>query len=212
VRANSVRTNAKSNDFDPHPITLFLPSIVTGKDIFALDKVFFPINVGRSHWVCAVAYMQLKRIQFFDSLGADGMEYMEHLFRYLQDEHLDKKKGPLPDADEWKLIPCDPSETPQQLNGTFDIHPGGYFKDRAVVWNDLTYALLHSNSSFLPQGTIAGSSRACSPTLSARTARSSSSRSTSPSAESGSPWPFCKVKPLCEKSNVVRSMYGMRGG
>jgi Ulp1 protease family, C-terminal catalytic domain len=100
--------------------------IGTGKDIFALDKVFFPINVGRSHWVCAVAYMQLKRIQFFDSLGADGMEYMEYLFRYLQDEHLDKKKGLLPDADEWKLIPCDPSETPQQLNGTFDIHSGYY--------------------------------------------------------------------------------------
>jgi Ulp1 protease family, C-terminal catalytic domain len=83
-----------------------------------LDKVFFPINVGRSHWVCAVAFMQLRQIKFFDSLGADGMEYMEHLLHYLRDEHLDKKKEPLPSADEWKLVPCDPSTTPQQMNGT----------------------------------------------------------------------------------------------
>lgn len=36
---------------------------VPGKDIFNLDKIFFPINQGRMHWVCAVAFMQEKRIQ-----------------------------------------------------------------------------------------------------------------------------------------------------
>ena len=40
---------------------------VPGKDIFALDKVFFPINVGEVHWVCACAYIQEKRIQYYDS-------------------------------------------------------------------------------------------------------------------------------------------------
>lgn len=41
---------------------------VPGKDIFALDKIVFPINVNESHWVCAVAFMQDKRIQFYDSM------------------------------------------------------------------------------------------------------------------------------------------------
>ena len=89
---------------------------VPGKDIFNLDKIFFPINVGRMHWVCAVAFIQEKRIQFYDSMGADGRAYLEHIFRYLQDEHMDKKKCPLPDIDEWLLVECT-HDTPRQGNG-----------------------------------------------------------------------------------------------
>lgn len=87
----------------------------TGKDIFNLDKIIFPINQGRMHWVCAVAYMQEKRIQFYDSLGSDGMQYLEAIFKYIQDEHHDKKGSPLPDIDGWRLIPCS-RDTPRQLN------------------------------------------------------------------------------------------------
>lgn len=87
-----------------------------GKDIFELDKVVFPINQSGMHWVCAVLFVQEKRLQFYDSLGGDGSEYLEFLFRYVQDEHLDKKKQPLPDVREWQLIPCQ-EDTPRQLNG-----------------------------------------------------------------------------------------------
>lgn len=55
--------------------------------------------------------------RFYDSFGGDGMEYLQHVFRYIQDEHLDKKKSPLPDIDEWKLVPCT-NDTPRQGNGT----------------------------------------------------------------------------------------------
>ena len=65
---------------------------VPGKDIFGLDKVFFPINVSRMHWVCVVAFIQEKRIQFYDSFGSPGTHYLEIIFRYLQEEHWDKKK------------------------------------------------------------------------------------------------------------------------
>jgi sentrin-specific protease 1 len=34
----------------------------------------------------------------------------------LKDEHQDKKKSPLPNEDEWRLIPCQKG-TPRQLNG-----------------------------------------------------------------------------------------------
>ncbi|KAL7564634.1 hypothetical protein ACA910_009323 [Epithemia clementina (nom. ined.)] len=90
---------------------------VVGKDIFQLDKVIFPINQGGMHWVCAVAFIQERRIQFYDSLGSSGMDYLRYILRYLQDEHLDKKKRPLPDVDDWKLVPCDVENTPRQLNG-----------------------------------------------------------------------------------------------
>ena len=89
-----------------------------GKDIFDLDKILLPINVGYMHWISAVIFMQQKRIEIFDSLpilGINGRRYAEFLLRYLQDEHLDKKKTPLPDIKEWKLVPR--RETPRQHNG-----------------------------------------------------------------------------------------------
>jgi len=89
---------------------------VPGKDIFQLDKIFFPINQGGMHWVCAVAFMQEKRIQFYDSFGSDGMDYIECIFQYIQDEHQSKKSSPLPGQGDWSLVPCD-DKTPHQLNG-----------------------------------------------------------------------------------------------
>ena len=89
---------------------------VPGKDIFNLDRIFFPVNVGGMHWTVAVAFMQEKRIQFFDSMCGSGIEYLEALFRYIKDEHKAKKGSPLPDEDEWELVECSP-DTPQQENG-----------------------------------------------------------------------------------------------
>jgi hypothetical protein len=97
-------------------ILMLYPSVI-GKDIFKLDKIVFPINQGSMHWVCAVIYMQEKRIQFFDSMGDDGMMYLESLFEYVKDEHQDKKGSPLPNPDQWRLVRCT-RDTPRQLNGT----------------------------------------------------------------------------------------------
>lgn len=44
------------------------------------------------------------------------MHYLEFIMRYIKDEHEDKKKEPLPEAEEWRLIPCEPG-TPRQRNG-----------------------------------------------------------------------------------------------
>jgi len=60
--------------------------------------------------------MQSKRIQFYDSMGGDGMFWLQGIFQYLQDEHMDKKKVQLPNKDMWKLIPCQ-ADCPQQENG-----------------------------------------------------------------------------------------------
>jgi len=112
---------------------------VPGKDIFKLDKILFPINMGNMHWIAAVIFMKKKRIEIFDSMGSDGGRYLEALFSYIQDEHMDKKKIPLPDADAWELIPTQ-QETPRQRNG----HDCGVFtcmfadflsKDTSLVFN-----------------------------------------------------------------------------
>jgi sentrin-specific protease 1 len=91
---------------------------VPGKDIFKLDKIFFPINQGQMHWLCGVVFIQKKKIKIYDSMGSGGRHYLESVFQYLQDEHMDKNKCPLPDIDEWELVGTT-RDTPQQRNGTW---------------------------------------------------------------------------------------------
>jgi len=88
---------------------------VPGKDIFDLDKICFPIHT-LGHWVCAVAYMQERRIHFYDSFGSGGMDYLKNIMQYIKDEHKDKKKTPVPNEHEWKLVPCDWRARPPQRN------------------------------------------------------------------------------------------------
>jgi hypothetical protein len=90
---------------------------VPGKDIFALDKIFFTCNVSQSHWTCAVVFMEEKRIQYYDSLGSDGYGYTKGLMRYLEDEWAAKKGGgELPDKDQWTIVGGEDS-VPHQENG-----------------------------------------------------------------------------------------------
>jgi len=60
--------------------------------------------------------MQEKRIQYLDSLGSAGKHYLKTIFQYLKDEHMDKKKEALPDAEKWTLESCNDT-VPRQLNG-----------------------------------------------------------------------------------------------
>ena len=91
---------------------------VPGKDIFALNKIFFPVNIGRTHWTLAVIHMADQKITFYDSMsGAYGKAICEALFRYLQDEWKNKKAPEIfPAKDEWILEP-QPPNIPKQQNG-----------------------------------------------------------------------------------------------
>jgi Ulp1 family protease len=89
---------------------------VPGKDIFSLEKIFFPVNMGELHWICVVVFMTERRIQVYDSMGSSGRRYLRAIFQYLDDEHVDKKKQPLPDKDKWELVETT-RDTPQQRNG-----------------------------------------------------------------------------------------------
>ena len=88
---------------------------VKGKNIFNLDKIFFPINHNNIHWSLAVIFIPEKRIQIFDSGGNGGQRYLDGLLQYLKDEMRDKHhmEGKW---NGWNLIPSH-EKIPKQLNG-----------------------------------------------------------------------------------------------
>lgn len=90
---------------------------VPGKDIFKLDKIFFVCNISGMHWTCVCAFMTEKRIQFYDSMGGSGHDYVEGVFQYFQDEWKSKHDGEMPDADQWQVNGDTPMGTPKQRNG-----------------------------------------------------------------------------------------------
>jgi hypothetical protein len=118
--------STRSGEYEYQNIRNWSSRFVPGEDIFEVDKLFFVINVERQHWVLAVIDVTNQKIQMYDSgrrfdyksIGKDGFLCLEILFRYLQDEHLDKRKVPLPNAERWQLIPCC-SNIPQQSNSEF---------------------------------------------------------------------------------------------
>lgn len=90
------------------------------KDIFDLDKLFFPINVSNVHWILGIIDLTKKQILILDSLveneeAAAAAEYRTDstvmadryayaLFQYVLDEYRDKKQVHLPEAQEWKIL------------------------------------------------------------------------------------------------------------
>lgn len=84
-------------------------------DIFALDKIIFPINIGNMHWTLACVHMQRKEIHYFDSMYAKGNMYTTALLQWVEEESIKKKK--YFDKNEWKLIDCE--DNPKQ-NNSFD--------------------------------------------------------------------------------------------
>ena len=88
---------------------------VPGKDIFNLRYIVCPINLDNMHWTSAVIFMELKKIQYFDSMGGTDRSKLEGLLQYLKDEHK-AKKGTELDVSEWELVPCT-MDTPRQRNG-----------------------------------------------------------------------------------------------
>ncbi|GLD99130.1 hypothetical protein PINS_up007847 [Pythium insidiosum] len=85
-------------------------------DLFAMDKIFVPVNISNTHWCLAVIFMTDKRIQYYDSMDGSGQRCLEVLLKYLHDEMEHKKKQAF-DASDWRLVQSTP-DTPQQENGS----------------------------------------------------------------------------------------------
>lgn len=84
-------------------------------DVFSLDKVLFPLNLG-NHWTMACVNMQLKRIEYYDSLGGVSKSCIDALRRWVADEWKDKKPDQPPiDTSSWPMFT--PKKIPWQRNG-----------------------------------------------------------------------------------------------
>jgi sentrin-specific protease 1 len=93
-------------------------SIKAKIDIFELDHILFPMNIGESHWALGAIDLKAKGFRYFDSMFCrPHRNFVPFLRKYLQDEHKAKKGGSeFQGVDEWELIiPDEP--VPQQNNG-----------------------------------------------------------------------------------------------
>lgn len=87
----------------------------TNGDIFKLDKMVIPVNVANSHWTLIVAFVKLKKFQYFDSMGSTGRRYLLGLKQYFKDEAARTKQSV--DVDSWEVV-LGSFDTPQQDNGS----------------------------------------------------------------------------------------------
>ena len=93
----------------------------TKGNVFKLDKIFAPVNVGGTHWCMLVAYVQQRRIQYYDSFGGSGEQYLDAMKVFLENEAtkwVDDGSVPqhLLDLNAWALVRTQRATTPQQNN------------------------------------------------------------------------------------------------
>ncbi|KAG5876722.1 hypothetical protein JTB14_015511 [Gonioctena quinquepunctata] len=83
-------------------------------DLFGHDLVCIPIHLGM-HWCMAVIDFRDRSIRYYDSMGSSNKKCLDALKRYLEAEHLDKKKTKYDTSD---FILENVKEIPQQMNGS----------------------------------------------------------------------------------------------
>jgi len=86
-------------------------------DVFALSKIFVPVNLQNTHWCMLVVDVQRKVIQYYDSMGGSGRSCLDTMESYMAQEHKDKRGVPIPPSLKWKKV-CTTDETPRQKNGS----------------------------------------------------------------------------------------------
>lgn len=85
-------------------------------DIFQLDYVIFPMNIGETHWAMGAIDLKDKGFRYFDSMfSKPPANFVSFLRRYVADEHKAKKSKELSGMEEWELLV--PAKIPQQKNG-----------------------------------------------------------------------------------------------
>ena len=101
-------------------------------DIFASDKVVFPINLDNEHWTILVIYMLRKELHYYDSMNGDGRRFLKAALQWLSDDIMDKTHIQI-DLREWKCFHQE-TDVPQQRNG-FDCGMFIIMCARAVAYN-----------------------------------------------------------------------------
>jgi sentrin-specific protease 1 len=99
-------------------------------NVFNMDKLYFPINIGNVHWAMAVIFMRYKTIIYYDSFRGSGETFVNTLLHWLQDEA--HRKNVHFDPTDWISVPK-PNYGPMQDNGydcgVFSIMCADYTSD-----------------------------------------------------------------------------------
>merc|ERR1711967_210834 len=97
-------------------------------DIFELDYIIFPMNIGESHWALGAIDFKKKGFRYFDSMSLSPYKnFVAYLRQYLQDEHKAKKGGkPFEEADEWGLIDMENGKYAQYFDKPIPQQSNGY--------------------------------------------------------------------------------------
>ncbi|CAB4067467.1 SENP1 [Lepeophtheirus salmonis] len=105
--------------------TFFYPKLMAGGhqvlrrwtrkvDIFSYDIILVPVHLG-VHWCLATIDFRKPGVFYYDSMGGNNSACLDALTKYLEDEHLDKKKSGF-DTSEFKNLIV--KDMPQQMNGS----------------------------------------------------------------------------------------------
>jgi hypothetical protein len=93
-------------------------------DVFALDKIFIPINIDDSHWLMAIIFIDRKEICIFDSFREEHSDYLSKLNDWISNEEVAFGR----DKSTWKLTSV--QDCPYQNNnydcGVFAIMCANY--------------------------------------------------------------------------------------
>lgn len=86
-------------------------------NVFEMDLLIFPMNVGEDHWAAAIVYVKEASVRYCDSLNNPPPDlFLERVTRFLADEHKARFEGkPLKGVDKWTLLP---NSMPRQKNGS----------------------------------------------------------------------------------------------
>lgn len=83
-------------------------------DVFALERLLFPVNVDKVHWTLAVINLKLRRFEYYDSLGGTNQTALSNLRLWLNEESKAKREVELELSDWEDFYPQ--GDVPQQSN------------------------------------------------------------------------------------------------
>ena len=88
-------------------------------NVFEKERIFFPINIGNTHWTLLVLFVQEKKICYYDSMSGRGNRYLNAIMQWLEDvgqnpiNNIQEKVHV--DREGWTLLNVE--GLPQQDNG-----------------------------------------------------------------------------------------------
>lgn len=83
-------------------------------DIFAHDIILVPVHLD-VHWCLSIINLKKKGVYFYDSMGSDKTDILKALLKYLEQEHMDKKKSAF-DTSGFEMENV--KDIPRQMNGS----------------------------------------------------------------------------------------------